>query len=63
MTATIDRTLLRRLIANWKPLMTVEVEVRVLSALLDEYDRLLAEVERLELLAAERFAEGETKAT
>ena len=31
--------------------MTVEVEVRMLSALLDEYERLLAEVERLELLA------------
>ena len=53
MTVSIDRAVIRRLIAGWKPLMTVEVEVRMLSALLDEYDRLLAEVERLELLAAD----------
>lgn len=63
MTATIDRTLLRRLIVGWKPLMTVEVEVRVLSALLDEYERLLAEVERMERLAAGPRTGDETKGT
>lgn len=47
---TVDRALLRRLIAGWKPDMTVEVRVRDLSAVLDELDRvdvLVAEVERL----------------
>lgn len=59
MTVSIERAVLRKLAEGWKPRMTVEVEVRVLNALLDEYDRLLAEVERLELRAAERFAGDE----
>lgn len=39
---TIDRDALRRRIAGWKPKMTIEVEVQVLTALLDEFDQAVA---------------------
>lgn len=54
MTVSIERAVLRKLAAGWKPKMTVEVEVGVLSKLLDELDRLTAEVERLEQLADQK---------
>lgn len=48
MTVSIERAFLRRLISGWRPTMTVEVEVRVLTALIDELERLTVEVEHLE---------------
>lgn len=54
---TVDRTVLRRLIAGWKPEMRVEIKVRDLCAVLDRVDELTAEVERLQLAAAQGFAE------
>lgn len=47
MTATVDRATLRRLVAGWRPNMTVEVKVSVLVGLLDLLDRTAAELEKL----------------
>jgi hypothetical protein len=35
---TIDRAVFRKRLVGWKPKMTIEVEVQVLTALLDELD-------------------------
>ena len=60
MTVSIHRAVLRKLAEGWRPKMTVEVKVQVLSALLDEHDRLVAEVERLEELLRQQVAERRT---
>ena len=47
---TVDRAALRKLVARWKPGMTVEIRVDVLRTLLDELDemdRLGHELQRL----------------
>lgn len=39
---TVDRAALRKLVEGWKPGMTVQIRVDVLTALLDELDTLRA---------------------
>jgi hypothetical protein len=53
----IDRAALRKRIAGLKPRMTVEVEVQVLTALLDDMDEIDAQLcELLECVRAMRAA-------
>ncbi len=47
MTVTVDRETLQRLIAGWRPNMTVEVKVSVLIGILQLLDDAATEVERL----------------
>lgn len=47
MTVTVDRETLRKLVAGWRPNMTVEVKVSTLVGLLNLLDKTAAEVERL----------------
>lgn len=67
---TVDREELRELIRDWKPGMTVEIQVSVLKSLLDELDDLCAigrEVDKTEwvkaslIAGAKRVKEGKTR--
>jgi hypothetical protein len=62
----IERARLRRLIATFKPNMTVEVKVSTLSALLDELDALdsvKADIERLQFEGRRLLAMAERQGT
>lgn len=61
-TVTVDRAWLRKLVAGWKPGMTVEVRVDALKALLDELDKvdeLEGEIQRLLFLGRKIQADSE----
>ena len=54
---TVDRTALRKLVAGWKPGMTIEIKVGVLRALLDELDALRAMNRGRGIVTQEEFDE------